>query len=71
MLRKFCVLHRLFSSPFTLSVVLGQDSRHFTFHYAFTVRIFLRARKSESGSLRHNRMPSRSKNHIQPRAICL
>ena len=36
MLRKLCVLSSLFLA-FALSV-LAQDSRHFTFHYAFTVR---------------------------------
>jgi len=41
MLRKFCVLSSLFLA-FALSAfapsVLAQDSRHFTFHYSFTVR---------------------------------
>ncbi len=36
MLRKLCVLSSLFFA-FALSA-LAQDSRHFTFHYAFTVR---------------------------------
>jgi transglutaminase-like putative cysteine protease len=36
MLRKLCVLSTLFLA-FTLSA-FAQDSRHFTFHYAFTVR---------------------------------
>ena len=36
MLSKLCVLSSLFLA-FTLSA-LAQDSRHFTFHYAFTVR---------------------------------
>jgi transglutaminase-like putative cysteine protease len=36
MLRKLCVLSSLFLA-FTLSA-LAQDSRHFTFHYAFSVR---------------------------------
>ncbi|MGA7219579.1 MAG: transglutaminase-like domain-containing protein [Candidatus Sulfotelmatobacter sp.] len=36
MLRKVCVLSSLFFA-FVLCV-FGQDSRHFTFHYAFTVR---------------------------------
>ena len=35
MLRKLCVLLPLF--PFTLSA-LAQESRHFAFHYAFTVK---------------------------------
>jgi hypothetical protein len=36
MLRKLCVLSPLLLA-FALSAV-GQESRHFTFHYAFTMR---------------------------------
>ena len=36
MLRKLCVLSSLFLA-FTL-VTAAQDSRHFTFHYGFTVK---------------------------------
>src|ERR1700719_3238537 len=36
MLRKLCLLSSLFFA-FALSTI-AQDSRHFTFHYAFTVR---------------------------------
>ena len=36
MLRKACVLSSLFLSFLVSSI--AQDARHFTFHYAFTVR---------------------------------
>ncbi len=58
MLRKLCVLSSLFFAIALAAV--AQDSRHFTFHYAFTVKnLASEQRAFVSGFLRRTLTPFR------------